>query len=134
MATNDWVFDNGLDAAVSACNAVRLCSQDPGVATYTNANNENDGTPAGYRIGSIAPDLSVVNGTTDGRAIQMDAATGGTVEDTDAVGSGQFWAFLDTVNSRTLFTAPVTGDQPVTDGNSFAISAAFQPCVFRDPT
>lgn len=132
MATNDWVFDNGLSAAATACDAVRLCSQDPGL-TYTNANNENDGSPAGYRIGSISPNLSVVDGATDGRAIQQGTQTGGTIEDTDASGTNQFWAFLDTVNSRVLFTAPVTNDQPVTDGNSFSINAAFQPCVFRDP-
>lgn len=126
MAINDYVFDNGLQAMVDDCDELVLCSQDPGL-TYADAN-------ATYRLGSINPNLSLVNGTTDGRAVQMGTQTGGSITATDGTGTNQVWAFIDTSASRVLATCPVSNDQPVTSGNTFSIGTAFQAVVFRDPT
>lgn len=125
----DYYLDISLQAVIDDCDLLTLCSAEP--SSFAEANTE-DGS-GGVRIGSKAtPSLSLVNGAVDGRAVRVAAFSDGAVEDTDAVGTGQWVALLDTENSRLIGTAPISNDQVVTDGNTFAL-AQFDFWNIRDP-
>jgi hypothetical protein len=125
---SDYVRDNGLQVLVDDCNLYILCSQEP--TTYAQAVNED--TSSGYRLGSKVPVITLTDHTPDGRRAQIAAFSDGTVEDTGGSGSGMAWACIDTVNLRLLSTGALTNDQAVTDGNTWAITAAHAVAAFRD--
>lgn len=130
MSVPDFYLDPSLQAIIDDCNLVVLCSAEP--TTFDEANNEDGGSPAGFRVGSATPSLSIVNGATDGRTLRQAAIASGPVEDTDAVGTTQFVAFIDTVGERICATCAVTNDQVVTDGNTWSL-AQLDVWTIRDP-
>src|SRR5688572_7004885 len=118
MSVPDFYIDPSLQAIIDDCDLVTLCSSEP--TTFAQANSESGSS--GFRIGSAAPSLSLVDGATDGRAVRQAAITDGTVEDDDATGTGQFIAFIDVADSRICATCPVTNDQVVTEGNTWTLA------------
>jgi hypothetical protein len=126
----DYIRDNGLQAMVTYCNLLTLCSAEP--TTYAQAVNED--TASGYRLGSKVPVITLTDHTPDGRRAQIATFTDGAVEDSGGSGSGMFWACIDTVNLRLLSTFPVTNDQAVVDGNTFSLTAVVACAAFRDAT
>lgn len=122
---NDRVLERGPQCLVDEANKLTICSQDP--TTYTEAN-------ATYAIAyKTSPTITIVDGATDGRAARVAAITDGVVDPGGGATSGEFWALVDTVNSRLLQTGAVTNDQVLVNGNVFTL-AQFSAYTVRDPS
>lgn len=126
---HDDVRDNGLQELVAHCDLLVICSQEP--TTFEEAYRLVGADPAGYRLGSAVPSISLADGADDGRRARVEAITSGTVEATGGSSSGMWWACLDTSGERILSADELTGDQVVTEGGTFSLEA-FDAAVFRD--
>lgn len=110
---NDRVFDSGLAILDTEADRIYLCSQQP--ATYAEASSTYAlGVVTGISIGAPA------DGTPDGRAVTVGAASGGTIT---ATGTATHYAIVDSANSRLLASSTLTASQAVTSGNTFALGA-----------
>lgn len=120
----DRILEGGPARLVTEANKLTICSQDP--TTYTEAN-------ATYAVAfKNTPTITIVDGAVSGRAAQVAAITDGTVNPGGG-DSEEFWALVDTANSRLLATGPITNDQVLTNGNTFTL-ALFIAYEVRDPS
>lgn len=109
----DRVFDNGLTVLDTEANALHLCSTEP--TTYTEATST-------YTIGNettISVGAPADRGG-GGREVTLAAISAGTVT---ATGTANYWALVDTSNSRLLAVGLISPAIPVTSGNTFQTSA-----------
>jgi hypothetical protein len=118
---DDYYRDNGLTPGTTGSTfAVRLNNAE--ADTYTEATTT-------FILGTkTTPTLSVVNGTVDGRAIQITAFTDGSVTNS---GTASHWALVDVTNTRLVCAGPLSGTQSVTSGNTWSLGT-FQATVIRD--
>jgi|GEM_PF-4713896 len=118
---DDYYRDNGLTVGTTGSTfALRLNNAE--ADTYTEATTT-------FILGSkTSPTLSVVNGTTDGRAIQVTSFSDGSVTVT---GTASHWALVDVTNTRIIAAGPLSATQAVTNGNPFSLTT-FQAACFRD--
>lgn len=109
---HDNVLDNGLNYVDTNGNRVDICSQEP--ADYAEATST-------YTLGNetgVNPDAPI-DGTPDGRSVQIPAITDGDVTST---GSATHWALTN--GSDTLIAAnTLSAGQQVTSGNKFTLTA-----------
>ena len=110
---NDRVFDSGLSILDTEADRIYLCSQQP--ATYAEATSTYAlGNVTGVSVGAPA------DGTPDGRAVTVAAASGGNIT---ATGTATHYAIVDSSNSRLLASSTLTASQSVTSGNTFALGS-----------
>ncbi|HAA05539.1 MAG TPA: hypothetical protein DCE18_19535 [Syntrophobacteraceae bacterium] len=115
------LHDNGIQYLKDNCDKIVICDADPGITTYTNANNQPDGSPAGYKLAEqtvTSTDFTVGAGdTADGRKVSHDP-----FEDVEVLytGSADHVAYLDTGASKILLVKPFTV-RSVIDGDFVTI-------------
>lgn len=109
---NDRVLDNGLVILDTEANRLHICSQEP--TTYTEATSTYSlGNSATLSIG--APE----NRSPNGRRVVVASVGDGVVTSS---GTANYWAIVDTVNSRFLATGLLDDPAVVTAGNGFSIT------------
>lgn len=115
---NDRVLDNGLSALTSEANKLTICHTLP--TTYTQAN-------ATYAVGAkTSPTVgSPTARSPSGRKVTISAITDGVISATSTGSSddAQYWALVDTANSRLLAANDLAASQLVTSGNAFTLTA-----------
>jgi hypothetical protein len=118
MPLGDRVLDNGLSALDTEANRLDVCHTLPttyaeATSTYTVGNKTNPS------IGS--PEAASPNG----RKVTVAQITDGTITATSTGTSddAQYWALVDTVNSRLLAAGSLAAGQMVTSGNTFTLAA-----------
>lgn len=120
MAANDELHDSGLDWGVTNGTTLSICSSDPGLTWGSIAAAE-----LGQKTGITC---TVVNGATDGRALQVPQITDGAVS---ADGTATHWV-LHNDTDTVVATGPITPNKAVSNGGTFTNPATI---VFthRDP-
>jgi hypothetical protein len=109
------VYDDGLSTIDDNCNALHICSADPGIATYANV--------ATYTLGNKStPTIGVPEDHTSGRKVVVSSISDGTVTGTD---TATHVALVDTVNEKTLVTQALDSSQAVTSGNTFTLTSFY---------
>lgn len=115
---NDRVLDLGLNVLATEGNRLDICHTLPG--TYAQATSTYTlGNKTGLTIGAPAAR------SPSGRKVTVAAITDGDVTGTSSSGTtdAEFWAIVDTANSRLLAAGPMTAAQYVTSGNKFTLDA-----------
>lgn len=115
---NDRVLDNGLTVLDTEANRLDICHTEP--TTYTQATSTYTvGNKTSLSIGAPAAR------TPSGRKVTVAAITDGSVTATSTGTSddAQYWAIVDTSNSRLLAAGPLSAAQLVTSGNTFTLAA-----------
>lgn len=114
----DRVLDFGLNVLDTECNALYICHTEP--TTYAQATSTYAlGNKTGLNVGSPAARAP------SGRRVTVPAITDGvvTATSTSVADDAQFYALVDTVNSRLLVTGSLAAAQFVTSGNVFTTTA-----------
>lgn len=111
-ALHNDVFDNGLNAIDTNCDALHILKADPGIiwadiATHTLGNKA---TPA------IAAPSDRTGG---GREIIVSAISDGSVTGTN---TATHFALVDAGNTKVLASGPLDSSQAVTSGNTFTLT------------
>jgi hypothetical protein len=114
----DRVFDNGLTVLDTEANRLDI--------THTEATTYTEATST-YTLGNKTS-LAIAapsDRTGGGRKVTVSSFTDGSVTATSTGTSddAQFWAIVDTVNSRLLATGALSAAQLVTSGNTFSLTA-----------
>lgn len=115
---NDRILDNGLSVLDTEANRLDICHTEP--TTYAQATSTYTlGNKTSLSIGAPAAR------TPSGRKVTVAAITDGTVTGTSSSGTtdAEFWAIVDTANSRLLATGSLAAAQYVTSGNTFTLAA-----------
>lgn len=115
---NDRVLDNGLTVLDTEANRLDICHTEP--TTYAEATSTYTvGNKTSLSVGSPA------SRSPSGRKVTVAAITDGSVTATSTGTSddAQYWAIVDTVNSRLLAAGSLDSAQLVTSGNTFTLEA-----------
>lgn len=115
---NERVLDNGLSVLDTEANRLDICHTEP--TTYAQAT-------ATYTVGNKTA-LSVgapAARSPSGRKVTISAITDGDITSTSTSSSNdaQYWAIVDTANSRLLAAGSLAAAQMVTSGNKFTLEA-----------
>lgn len=117
---NDRVLDNGLTVLDTEANVLHICHTEP--ATFAQATST-------YTVGNkalAAGDISAPSARSpSGRKVTVAALSDGniTATSTGASDDAQYWAVVDTVNSRLLAAGALSAGQMVTSGNKFTLTS-----------
>jgi hypothetical protein len=109
---NDEVFDQGLDYADTNGTRLDITSTDPG-GTYATVTANTLGNKNPYTVGVTQ------DGVTDGRRVQGQAITDGTVTSTN---TATHWAITNGTDT-VIASGALSSSQSVTSGNSFTLDA-----------
>jgi hypothetical protein len=107
--TNDEVFDQGLDWAITNGTRLDILSSDPG-GTYSNVTANTLGNRT-ITMGATE------NGAVDGRRTRSPAITDGSVTST---GTATHWAIHNNTDT-VVASGPLSSSQAVTSGNTFTL-------------
>jgi hypothetical protein len=111
---NDLLYDLPLQNIKDNGSRLDICSQEP--ATYTEATST-------YTLGNKTSITYTgpADRTPNGRKVQVDAITGGSVTGT---GTASHWAISKTTATTALYCAKsLASSQAVTSGNTFSLAA-----------
>lgn len=116
------VLDAALNIIKNNCTRITICSAEP--TSFDEANNEDDGSPAGYKLAdhtvSSSDFTGPAAGDTSGRKLTLNQLTGVTACDT---GTSTHLAFLDVSNTKLLYVKELASSKAITDTETYTIAA-----------
>lgn len=111
------VLDYGLNELDTICDKIAICSSEPTAYSMTTA---GAATQLGFKSVAAGAAFNAPADDSSFRTVSSAAITDGTITTS---GSAQWWAAVDTANSRLLAHQTLSTAQSVTSGNTFTLGA-----------
>lgn len=130
FSVHNDVLDAALNYIKSNATRITICSAQP--TSFNEANNEDDGSPAGYCLAQHTIDsddfTGPADGDTSGRKLAINQQTGVTAIDT---GTATHMALLDVDDSKLLYVKELSSSVSMTDTETYTLAAS--DIEIRDP-
>jgi len=121
FSVHNDVLDAALNYIKNNCTRITLCSAAP--TSFDEANNEDDGSPEGYKLAEHTvdgDDFTVAAGDTSGRKLTLLQQTGVTACDT---GTANHLAFLDVSSTKLLYVKELASSKALTESETYTLAA-----------